>query len=107
MQTLPQKAHCRAFDFASLEHFRTHGQGALFYATNKNFYQTPSSDRTILEALISIPPHIRDRFYVNDRIIERMAPQISDVPFTRGTANEIRNKRPELKDLLAQSPDRL
>lgn len=104
---LPENARPRALDFASLEHFRTHGQGAFFYATNRNFYQTPSSDRTILQALISLPPHLRDAFFINDMIIERCAPQLVGVPFTRDTANAMRRDRGEIDEWLARGPDRL
>lgn len=107
MGSLPSNARCRTLDFSSLEHFRTHGQGAQFYAMNRNFYQTPSADRTILEALISLPPHLRDRFYINDMIIERCAPALSGVRFTRETANEMRSKRPPLAATLAAGPERL
>jgi len=105
MDGLPENTRCRAFDFASIEHFRTHGQGALFYATNRNFYQTPSADRTILAALISIPPHLRDAFYVNDLIIETIAPEIADVRFARDTANAMRARRPPLADVIARGPE--
>ena len=107
MVTLPETARRRALDFASIEHFRTHGQGAFFYSTNRNFYQTPSADRTILEALISLPPHLRDAFYINDRIIERCAPELTGVRFTRKTANDIRARRPPLQEMLKSGPDRL
>lgn len=107
MNSLPQNAHARALDFASLEHFRTHGQGAFFYATNRNFYQTPSADRTILQALISLPPHLRDAFFINDMLIERTAPQLSGVSFTRDTANAMRRERGDLADWLARGPERL
>ena len=107
MSGLPQNARCRTLDFASLEHFRTHGQGAFFYATNRNFYQTPSADRTILQALISLPPHLRDAFFINDMLIERCAPQLTGVPFTRDTANAMRRDRGDLADWLARGPARL
>jgi len=106
-ETLPPGARCRTIDFASIEHFRTHGQGAFFYAADRNFYQTPSADRTILEALISIPPHLRDAFHINDLIVGRMAPELSGVGFTRATANEMRENRPPLADVLEGGPARL
>src|SRR6056297_239666 len=106
-ETLPPGARCRTIDFASIEHFRTHGQGAFFYAADRNFYQTPSADRTILEALISIPPHLRDAFHINDLIVGRMAPELSGVRFTRATANEMRENRPPLADVLEGVPARL
>ncbi|MEL7026915.1 MAG: hypothetical protein AAGO57_06770, partial [Pseudomonadota bacterium] len=62
---------------------------------------------TILEALISLPPHLRDSFYINDMLIEKTAPVLSGVPFTRDTANSIRAERKPLKELLAASPARL
>lgn len=99
--TLPEPARRRAIDFASLEHFRTHGQGAFFYATNRNFYGTPSADRAILEAFISLPPPIRDAFHVNDLMLERTMPELRDVPYTRRIDNEIRRTRPGLDDMLA------
>lgn len=104
---LPENAGPRALDFSSLEHFRSHGQGAFFYATNRNFYQTPSADRTIMEALISLPPHIRDSFYINDMIIEREAPELLNIPYTARPANEVRQKRLPLEELLANSPARI
>ncbi|MEL7106411.1 MAG: hypothetical protein AAGM21_10855 [Pseudomonadota bacterium] len=107
MADLPQNARARTLDFASLEQFRTHGQGAFFYATNRNFYQTPSADRTILQALISMPPHLRDAFFINDMLIERTAPQLAGVPFTRDTANAMRAARGDLQDWLTRGPDRL
>lgn len=107
LATLPEGARCRALDFASIEHFRSHGQGAFFYATSRNFYQTPSADRTILEALITLPPHLRDAFHVNDRIIERTAPALTGIPFTRGTANDMRARRKSLAEVLAKGPERL
>ncbi|MEO1240259.1 MAG: hypothetical protein AAFW64_11615 [Pseudomonadota bacterium] len=107
MDSLPENARRRTLDFASLEQFRTHGQGAFFYATNRNFYQTPSADRTILEALISLPPHLRDAFFINDMLIERCAPQLTGVPFTRDTANAMRRDRGVLDDWLRRGPDRI
>jgi hypothetical protein len=101
--SLPECARGRAIDFASLEHFRSHGQGAFFYMTNRNFYVTPSADRTILRALISLPPHIRAAFYINDIILERTAPEFRDVPYTRKVDNDIRASRPPLEEVLRQA----
>lgn len=98
--TLPGTAHIRLQDFSSLEHFRSHGQGALFYALNHNFYLTPSADRTMLKALITLPPPIRDNFLVNDLILEKLMPELIAIPYVRAQDNQARIDRPSLGEWL-------
>jgi len=97
LESLPASARLRAIDFAVLEHFRSHGQGALFYMTNRNFYVTPGADRTVLRSFISLPPNLRDA----DLILERTVPELLDVPYAGKADNEIRLQRPSLDDALS------
>ena len=101
--TLPEAAHLRLQDFLSLEQFRSHGQGSLFYALNHNFFLTPSADRVMLKALITLPPPIRANFLVNDLILEKLMPEIVDIPYVRDEDNQLRVGRLSLKDWVSKS----
>lgn len=106
-ESIPASAAARILDFTSLEHFRSHGQGAGFYAATNNFYQTPSCDRTILQALISIPPHLRAYFHVNDLILDMTAPELIGVPYGGDIHNKVRANRMSLEDYLRKGPSQL
>ena len=105
MATLPENARRRAVDFMALEQFRCHGLGAQFYAFAHNFYMAPGSDRRIIQALVSIPPHLRSEYHINDMLLEQSAPELLDVPYTRYQDNDLRESRRKFTKLLAQGPN--
>ncbi|MRU15322.1 hypothetical protein FDP25_07770 [Roseovarius sp. A21] len=105
MDTLPDNARRRAVDFMALEQFRCHGLGAQFYAFTHNFYMAPGSDRRIIQALVSIPPHLRSEYHINDMLLEQCAPELLDVPYTRHQDNDLRQTRRKFNKLLAQGPE--
>jgi hypothetical protein len=105
MATLPENARRRAVDFMSLEQFRCHGLGAQFYTFTHNFYMAPGNDRRIIKALVSIPPHLRSEYHINDMLLEQCAPELMDVPYTRYQDNDLRETRRKFGKLLAQGPE--
>ncbi len=101
-ETLPTAAGARVLDLMGLELYRNYSLGFSFYGFWRNFYMAPGCDRQIIQHLASAPPLMRFRLQYNDRLIERTAPALRDIRYTRTSDNALRNKNSPLSESLEE-----
>lgn len=105
LESLPENARDRLYDFMGIEQFRTHGMGAEFYAFTKNFYVCPGNDRLLIRETCKLPPELRVGFHFNDMLLRRAAPELEKFIYTRPADNKARNNRRPLDNMVLAYAD--
>ena len=81
MNSLPDNAKCRAYDFAFVEHYLPNVQGPYITAMHRTPFINPFNDRRLIEIAISMPTKLRKDGAIVKRILGRTAPELLDMPF--------------------------
>ncbi|MEM1272966.1 MAG: hypothetical protein AAGF88_04065 [Pseudomonadota bacterium] len=82
LETLPEPAQHRSYDFMHVELWLPHTLGAYYQGFNRNFFMNPYNDRELIGWTASIPPTFRKTQNAVRKVIRAASPDVPVEVFT-------------------------